>query len=79
MSPDEVMGTQTARASDGRNVSSESKRKRGGQSLENGDIICIAIEYVINNLTVLLTCPSYNGKTQAQGKRSFDSYRSSSN
>ncbi|KAA0063768.1 retrotransposon protein [Cucumis melo var. makuwa] len=45
MSPDELMGTRAAGVSKGRYVSSGSKRKRGGQAVDSGDIIRTAIEY----------------------------------
>lgn len=45
MSPNEVMSTQTTHASDHSNVSSGSKWKWGGQTLESGDIIRNVIEY----------------------------------
>ncbi|KAL0556028.1 hypothetical protein IC582_004533 [Cucumis melo] len=44
MSPDELMGTRIARVSEGRYVSSGSKRKRGGQATGSGEVIHIAIE-----------------------------------
>ncbi|KAA0048374.1 retrotransposon protein [Cucumis melo var. makuwa] len=45
MSPDELMGTRTARVSEGRYVSSGSKQKRGGSTIDSGDILRTAIEY----------------------------------
>ena len=45
MSTDDVMGTRIARESDSRNVSSESKRKRGGEPVETGDVLRKAIQY----------------------------------
>ncbi|KAL0534507.1 hypothetical protein IC582_028798 [Cucumis melo] len=45
MSPDELMGTRNARVSEGRYVSSGSKRKRGGQAADSGDVLRTAIEY----------------------------------
>uniref|UniRef100_A0A9I9E857 DDE Tnp4 domain-containing protein n=1 Tax=Cucumis melo TaxID=3656 RepID=A0A9I9E857_CUCME len=45
MSPDELMGTRTARVSEGRYVLSGSKRKRGGQATDSGDVLRTTIEY----------------------------------
>ncbi|KAA0037173.1 retrotransposon protein [Cucumis melo var. makuwa] len=45
MSPGELMGTKTARVSEGRYVSSGSKQKRGGQDTDSGDVLCTAVEY----------------------------------
>lgn len=45
MLPNEVMGTRTTRVSDDRHVSSGFKWKRGGWSLDSGDVIRTAIEY----------------------------------
>ncbi|KAL0553898.1 hypothetical protein IC582_007802 [Cucumis melo] len=45
MSLDELMETRTPRVSEGRYVSSGSKRKRGGQAADSGEVIHIAIEY----------------------------------
>ncbi|KAA0065737.1 retrotransposon protein [Cucumis melo var. makuwa] len=45
MSPDDLMETRTARVSERRNVSSESKRKRPGHATDSGDIVRTAIEY----------------------------------
>ena len=56
-SPDEVMGTRTTRASEGRNVSSGSKWKHRGQSTDTGDVICAAIEYDNEQLTHIAAWP----------------------
>ncbi|KAL0536727.1 hypothetical protein IC582_025687 [Cucumis melo] len=45
MSPDDLMGTRTARVSERRNVSSGSKRKRAGHVIDSGDIVRTGIEY----------------------------------
>ncbi|KAL0556485.1 hypothetical protein IC582_004999 [Cucumis melo] len=45
MSPDDLMGTRTARVSERRNVSSRSKQKRAGHVADSEDIVCTAIEY----------------------------------
>uniref|UniRef100_A0A9I9E8G2 Retrotransposon protein n=1 Tax=Cucumis melo TaxID=3656 RepID=A0A9I9E8G2_CUCME len=45
MSPDNLMGTRTARVSERRNVSSRSKQKRAGHVAHNEDIVRTAIEY----------------------------------
>ncbi|KAA0050216.1 hypothetical protein IC582_021749 [Cucumis melo] len=45
MSPDDLMGTRTARVSERRNVLSGSKRKRPGHATDSGDIVRTAIEY----------------------------------
>ncbi|TYK18628.1 retrotransposon protein [Cucumis melo var. makuwa] len=45
MSPDELMRIRNARVSEGRYVSSGSKRKRKGQAADSGDILRTAIEY----------------------------------
>ncbi|KAA0055484.1 retrotransposon protein [Cucumis melo var. makuwa] len=45
MSPDDLMGTRTARVSERRNVSSRSKRKRPGHATNSGDIVRNDIEY----------------------------------
>ncbi|KAA0052025.1 retrotransposon protein [Cucumis melo var. makuwa] len=45
MSPYELMGTRTARVSEGRYVSSGFKRKRGGQAADSGNVLRTAIKY----------------------------------
>ncbi|KAL4010558.1 hypothetical protein IC575_030059 [Cucumis melo] len=45
MSPDDLMGTRTARVSERRNISSGSKPKRPEHTIDSGDIVRTAIEY----------------------------------
>uniref|UniRef100_A0A9I9EHQ6 Retrotransposon protein n=1 Tax=Cucumis melo TaxID=3656 RepID=A0A9I9EHQ6_CUCME len=62
MSPDDLMGTRTARVSERRNVLSGSKRKRPGHATDSGDIVRTAIEYgneqleAIPELTLMDRC-----------------------
>ncbi|KAL4030160.1 hypothetical protein IC575_008396 [Cucumis melo] len=53
MSPDELMEAGNARVSEGRYVSSGSKRKRGGQAEDSGDILRTAIEYGNEQLNLI--------------------------
>uniref|UniRef100_A0A9I9ELQ6 Retrotransposon protein n=1 Tax=Cucumis melo TaxID=3656 RepID=A0A9I9ELQ6_CUCME len=53
MSPDEMLGTRVGRSSEGRNCSSESKRKRGGQNYETIEVIRNAMEFVNDRLKTI--------------------------
>ncbi|KAA0064212.1 retrotransposon protein [Cucumis melo var. makuwa] len=57
MLPEELMGIRTTRVSKGRYVSSESKRKRGGQAADSGEVIRTVIKYINEQLNCIVEWP----------------------
>lgn len=68
MSPDKVMGTQQGRSSKGMNAFSGSKMKHEGQIAKTVDIIWYTMEFVNNQLKVIVEW----SKEQRQAKDEYD-------
>ncbi|KAA0063726.1 retrotransposon protein [Cucumis melo var. makuwa] len=69
MSPDDLMGTRTARVSERRNVSSGSKRKRAGHATDSGDIVRTAIEYRNEQLNRIAEWPVLQRQNASQTRQ----------
>ncbi|KAL4022851.1 hypothetical protein IC575_016597 [Cucumis melo] len=69
MSPDELMGTRNARVSEGKYVSSGSKRKRRGQAADSGDVLRTAIEYGNEQLNRIAKWPVLQRQDASQTRQ----------
>ncbi|KAL4011416.1 hypothetical protein IC575_028474 [Cucumis melo] len=69
MSPDELMGIRNAQVSEGRYVSSGSKRKRRGRAADSGDVLRTAIEYGNEQLNCIAKWPILQRQDASQTRQ----------
>ncbi|KAA0040557.1 retrotransposon protein [Cucumis melo var. makuwa] len=69
MSSNELMGTRIAQVSEGRYVSSGSKRKCGGQTLYNGEVFRTVIEYKNEQLNCITKWPILQRQDASQTRQ----------